>query len=91
MTNVRHYVYMLQCSDGTFYVGYSTEIARRVREHNELPKGAKYTRGRRPVALVYYVACETRSEALKYEYVLRRKSRIEKEKLVKEFEGNLDF
>lgn len=91
MADVRHYVYMLQCRDGTFYMGYSTEVARRVREHNASPKGAKYTRGRRPVKLVYYVECGSRSDALKRERVLRRKSRVEKEKLMNEFEGNLDF
>ena len=91
MTDGRHYVYMLKCSDGTFYMGYSTELARRVREHNESPKGAKYTRGRRPVELVYYVECESRSDALKCEHTLRKKSRAEKEKLVKMFDGNLDF
>jgi len=91
MADVRHYVYMLKCSDGTFYMGYSTELARRVREHNESSKGAKYTRGRRPVELVYYTVCVSRSEALKHEHLLRKKSRKSKEKLVKEFEKNLDF
>lgn len=85
MADVRHYVYMLRCSDGTFYTGYATDVARRVREHNESKKGAKYTRGRRPVVLVYYVECESRSDALKCEYALRKKSRAEKEKLVYEF------
>ena len=86
MVHVRHYVYMLQCNDGTFYVGYAAhDVARRVRQHNESSKGAKYTRGRRPVTLVYYVELESRSQALKYEYVLRKKSRGEKEKMVKEF------
>ena len=87
MANGNHYVYMLRCSDETFYVGYATEITRRVREHNESPKGAKYTRGRRPVVLVYYVEFETKSEALKYEHVLKKKSRGEKVRLVSEFEG----
>ena len=64
MAAIRHYVYMLRCSDGTFYMGYSTEVARRVHEHNTSSKGAKYTRGRRPVTLVYYVECESRSEAV---------------------------
>jgi len=91
MGHVKHYVYMLKCSDGTFYMGYSTEIARRVREHNASPKGAKYTRGRRPVVLVYYVECASRSEALKCEHMLKKKSRTEKEKLIEAFEGNLDF
>ncbi|MCL2559519.1 MAG: GIY-YIG nuclease family protein [Turicibacter sp.] len=89
-TAVKHFVYMLQCSDGTFYMGYSTEVGRRVREHNESPKAAKYTRGRRPVRLVYYVECESRSDALKCERLLRKKSRVEKEKLMNEFDGDLD-
>lgn len=88
MAHVPHYVYMLQCSDGAYYVGYTTEVARRVREHNASSKGAKYTRGRRPVTLVYYVELKSRSEALKYEYVLRKKSRVKKEKLAKEFKEN---
>ena len=91
MADVRHYVYMLRCGDGTFYMGYATDVARRVREHNGSKKGAKYTRGRRPVELVYYVECESRSDALKCEYVLKKKTRVEKEKLALEFEKNLDF
>ena len=91
MPNVRHFVYMLQCNDGTFYTGYSTELARRVHEHNTSAKGAKYTRGRRPVKLVYYVACVSRSEALKCEHMLRKKSRLEKVRLMNEFEGEFDF
>lgn len=91
MTGVGHYVYMLKCKDGTFYVGYSTEVARRVREHNASPKGAKYTRGRRPVVLVYALACESKSDALKQEHRLRKKSRSEKKKLADAFVKNLDF
>ena len=85
-----HFVYMLKCSDGTFYTGYTKEITRRIKEHNESPKGAKYTRGRRPVQLVYMAAYQTRSEALKYEHALKRKPRLEKEKLVKAFTKILD-
>ena len=88
--SVGHYVYMLRCNDGTFYTGYSTEVTRRVREHNESPRGAKYTRGRRPVELVYYMECESKSDALKQEYSLRKKLRSEKEELAKKFEKNLD-
>ena len=91
MSSGKHYVYMLKCNDGTFYVGYATEISRRVREHNESTKGAKYTRGRRPVMLVYYEEFDSRSEALKNEHALRRKSRRLKEKIAKEFKGELDF
>ena len=90
MSNEKHYVYLLKCSDGTFYVGYATDLSRRVSEHNESTKGAKYTRGRRPVVLVYFEECESRSEALKREYMLRKKSREEKVRLMNEFEGNFD-
>ena len=90
MEEIGHYVYMLKCNDGTFYIGYAREIKRRLQEHNESVRGAKYTRGRRPVELVYYLACESRSDALKYEYALKQKTRLEKKKLVKEFEKNLD-
>ena len=89
-SNVRHFVYMLLCSDGTFYVGYATDVERRMYEHNESTKVAKYTRGRRPVELVYYEECKSRSDALKREYVLRRKSRVEKARLMSEFEENID-
>ena len=91
MTPIRHYVYMLQCSDKTFYTGYSTEIARRVHEHNASPKAAKYTRGRRPVKLVYYVECASKSDALKQERILRTRPRKAKEKLIEAFEGNPDL
>lgn len=82
-----HYVYMLKCHDGTFYIGYATEIARRVKEHNHSAKGAKYTRGRRPVTLVYYKMFESKSDALKAEYNLKRKTRLEKEEMAINF-GN---
>ena len=82
---VQHFVYMLECNDGTYYMGYATNVERRLREHNESKLGAKYTRGRRPVILVYYEECETRSDALKREHVLRKKTRAEKAQLVTEF------
>ena len=48
-----HWVYIVECSDGTYYTGYTTDVKRRLKEHNESPKGAKYTRARRPVTLCY--------------------------------------
>jgi len=85
----RHFVYMLECNDKTYYMGYATDVKRRLLEHNESKLGAKYTRGRRPVTLVYYEECESRSDALKREHVLRKKTRAEKEKLVHEFAGKI--
>ena len=76
-----HYVYVLECADGTFYTGYTTDVERRVREHDD-GEGAKYTRGRTPVELVYSVAYDSRSAAMSREYELKQLSRGEKERLV---------
>lgn len=75
-------VYMVECADGTFYTGIATDTARRVREHNESPRGAAYTKGRRPVALVYEEACVDRSAAQKREYAIRILPRVEKLRLL---------
>lgn len=74
----RWYVYMLSCSDDTLYIGVTTDLARRVVEHNTSPKGARYTRPRRPVSLVYSEEHTTRSEATKRESILKGLSRTEK-------------
>ncbi|HIP50519.1 MAG TPA: GIY-YIG nuclease family protein [Campylobacterales bacterium] len=73
-----YFVYILQCSDSTLYTGITTDLERRVDEHNNSPKGAKYTRARRPVTLVYSEALETRSLASKREYSIKKMSRKEK-------------
>jgi len=86
----QHFVYMLQCKDDTFYIGYTTDLKRRVEEHNTSVKGAKYTRGRRPVELVYHVACESRSDAMKKEAQLKRLSRLQKEMLVDRLDSALE-
>jgi len=86
----RFFVYMLQCKDDTFYIGYTTDLERRVEEHNTSPKGAKYTRGRRPVKLAYHVACDTRSDAMKKEAQLKRLSRLQKEMLVDRLDSTLE-
>ena len=65
-------VYILECSDGTLYCGWTNNLEGRVREHNEGKSGAKYTRGRRPVRLVYRERCPTRSDALKREREIKR-------------------
>ncbi len=76
-----HYTYILLCSDGTLYTGYTLDINRRIAVHNR-GKGSKYTRGRLPVALVYYEALETKKEALLRERQIKKMSRIEKIKLI---------
>lgn len=81
-----HFVYILQCADTTLYAGYTTDIARRVDEHNGASKkpGARYTRARRPVTLVFSRTFATRSEALKFEAYVKSLSRAEKLILINE-------
>lgn len=74
-----NYVYILQCIDGTLYTGYTNDLNKRIQVHNT-GKGAKYTRGRLPVKLVYSEEFNTKSEALKREYhikTMKRKSKLE--------------
>ncbi len=75
------FCYMVACADGTFYTGWSTDPKQRLKKHNE-GKGAKYTKARRPVRLVYVEELPDKSSALKREYALKRLSRAEKQKLV---------
>jgi len=80
-----YFVYILKCADGTLYTGIATELKRRVEEHNNSDKGAKYTRVRRPVTLVYSEKYPDRSTASKREYEIKKKmSRAEKLKLIKD-------
>lgn len=76
-----HYVYVLECSDGTYYTGYTTNPERRVGEHND-GDGAKYTRGRTPVSLVHVEEYETRSAAMAREYEIKSYSRRRKNRLL---------
>ena len=71
------FVYILRCSDGTLYTGSTDDVARRVQAHNS-GKGAKYTRGRAPVEVVYCEGCESHSEALKREYAIKQLTRQQK-------------
>ena len=81
-----YYLYIVQCSDNTLYTGIATELERRIKEHNESDKGAKYTRVRRPVTLVYSESYPDRSTASKREYMIKKKmSRAEKLKLIEDF------
>lgn len=76
-----HYVYVVECTDGSLYTGYTTDVERRVGEHNA-GDGAAYTRGRTPVELVHVEAFETRSSAMSREYEIKQLSRTAKERLV---------
>lgn len=83
MTDSPHwYVYIVQCVDQSLYTGISTDLLRRVEEHNSSPHGAKYTKARRPVRLVYFEQRESRSEASKREHALKRLSPIAKRRLI---------
>jgi len=74
-----YYVYMVKCADDTLYTGIATELDRRIEEHNASDKGAKYTRVRRPVKLVYSEKYPDRSSASKREYEIKKKmTRAEK-------------
>lgn len=77
----RNYTYMVKCSDGTLYTGWTTDLEHRVKTHNN-GEGAKYTRSRRPVELVYYEEYVTKAEAIKREYAIKKLTRKQKEKLI---------
>lgn len=76
-----HYVYVLSCADDTLYTGYTTDIARRVDEH-DTGEGAKYTRGRTPVELVHVETFESQSAAMSREHEIKQRSRRAKERLI---------
>ena len=75
------YLYILHCGDGTLYTGITTDVEKRLEIHRA-GKGAKYTRGRLPLELVYRECCENHSHALKRELAVKKLTRQEKEKLV---------
>ncbi|MBM4765329.1 GIY-YIG nuclease family protein [Bacillus sp. B15-48] len=77
MEKTEHYFYVLSCKDGSLYAGYTNHLERRIKLHNE-GKGAKYTRGRGPVSLVYKKRFMTKSEALKAEYAFKQLPRVKK-------------
>ena len=77
-----HYTYMLKCKDGTYYTGYTNDLEKRVQAHNE-GKGAKYTKGRGPVELIYFEEYEDKSIAMRREWEIKRLTRSQKEELHK--------
>lgn len=78
------FTYMLQCADGSFYTGWTTDLEARLKVHNE-GKGARYTRSRLPVQLVYWETQPGRSEAQRREAFIRKLKRKQKEQLIKSF------
>lgn len=77
-----NYTYILKCKDDSLYTGWTNDLKNRITSHNA-GKGAKYTKARRPVELVYYEEFQTREEAMKREYAIKQLSRKEKEALIK--------
>ena len=77
-----NYTYILKYKDDSLYTGWTNDLKKRITSHNA-GKGAKYTKARRPVELVYYEEFQTREEAMKREYAIKQLSRKEKEALIK--------
>ena len=76
------YVYVLLCADGTYYTGVTTNTKRRLHEHNNTKRGAKYTKARRPVSLVFSMRFNDRSAAQKAEYAFKRYSHAQKKQII---------
>ncbi|MBO6197051.1 MAG: GIY-YIG nuclease family protein [Butyrivibrio sp.] len=79
---MKHYAYIVECADGTYYCGYTNDLEKRIETHNR-GKGAKYTKPRLPVVLVYYEEFETKEEAMSREWHLKQLSHAQKQALIK--------
>ncbi|MBW6410447.1 GIY-YIG nuclease family protein [Clostridium weizhouense] len=79
-----NYVYIVECSDGTFYTGWTVDLEKRIKTHSS-GKGAKYTRGRGPVKLLYYEKFNNKSDAMKRECEIKKLNRKQKEILIKKY------
>jgi len=84
------YMYVVECADGTYYTGITTDLARRVKEHNESKRGAKYTRSRRPVNLIFSDNYYDRSTASKAEYRFKSLTRRQKEIYIEQPRTSVD-
>lgn len=73
-----YFIYILECSDKTLYIGSTNDVAKRIHAHNTAKSGARYTKSRRPVVLRYQEAFRTKSRALKREHALKKLTRVEK-------------
>jgi len=78
------HIYMVRCSDGTLYTGITNDLEKRIEAHNSGKEGARYTRSRRPVKLVYSEQVESKSAAAKLEYQLKKLPRLKKIRLIKD-------
>jgi putative endonuclease len=89
MENNEHFFYVLTCRDGSLYGGYTNNLERRIKLHNE-GKGAKYTRGRGPVELTYFRSYEYKGDALRAEYNFKRLTRKKKDEFLMRKTGDVD-
>ncbi|MFR7592211.1 MAG: GIY-YIG nuclease family protein [Longibaculum sp.] len=78
-----NYTYILQCCDKSFYTGWTNNLEKRLLTHNK-GKGAKYTKARLPVELVYYEEFETKSQAMKREWEIKQLTHLQKQELIKQ-------
>ena len=79
-----NYTYIVECADGTYYCGWTNNLEHRIDAHNN-GKGAKYTKSRLPVKLLYFEEYETKEQAMKREWQIKQLTRSQKEKLIKQF------
>jgi len=77
-----NYTYILECKDNTYYTGWTNNLEKRLKDHNE-GRGAKYTKARLPVSLIYYEEFQTKEEAMRREYAIKHMTRKDKEKIMK--------
>ena len=82
-----NYTYLVECADKTLYCGWTNDLEKRVKAHNA-GNGARYTKTRRPVALVYYEDLQTKEEAMRREAAIKKLTRKQKELLIKERDIN---
>ena len=79
-----NYTYILECKDGTYYTGWTNNLDKRLKDHNA-GKGAKYTKARLPVTLIYHEEFQMKEEAMSREYAIKHMTRKEKSKLICEY------
>lgn len=79
-----YYIYVAECVDGTLYTGYTVNLVKRIKAHND-GKGAKYTRGRTPIVLKYYEEFECKNDAMKRESQIKKYNKTKKNELIRNF------
>lgn len=85
-----NYVYILLCGDGSLYTGWTNNLEKRFKDHCS-GKGAKYTRGRGPLKIIYFETFENKVDAMKREYAIKKLRREEKDNLIKNFKEHIDI